>query len=94
MKKTYLALALLITGFLLVGDAYGEDEVYYCAEIDSHGFQYDKERGSYRPTQFSEEKFKMKLNRASNSIELAKDSAHEILDREKYTCSIPLKSKK
>ena len=24
MKKTYLALALLITGFLVAGDAYGE----------------------------------------------------------------------
>ena len=42
MKKTYLALALLITGFLLAGNAYGEDEVYYCAMTDSNGFGYDK----------------------------------------------------
>ena len=66
MKKTYLALAFLITGFLLAGDAYGEDEVYYCAEIDANGFDYDKERGSYKPSRFNNEKFKMKLDRTSN----------------------------
>ena len=33
MKKTYLALAL-ITGLLVAGNAYGEDEVYYCAMTD------------------------------------------------------------
>lgn len=37
----YLAIAFLITGFL-VGDAYGEEEVYYCAETASVGFNYDK----------------------------------------------------
>ena len=40
MTKTYLALALLIT--VLAGNAYGEDEVYYCAMTDSNGFGYDK----------------------------------------------------
>ena len=48
MKKTYLALALLITGFLLAGDAYGEDEVYYCAEIGHTGHFYDKELNNDR----------------------------------------------
>ena len=38
MKKTYLALALLITSFLVAGNAYGEDEVYYCADIVGAGF--------------------------------------------------------
>ena len=34
----YLAIAFLITGFL-VGDAYGEeDEVYYCAGVAGTGF--------------------------------------------------------
>ena len=32
----YLAIAFLITGFL-VGDAYGEDGVYYCAGIAGAG---------------------------------------------------------
>lgn len=33
MTKTYLAIAFLITGFL-VGDAYGdEDEVFYCPKV-------------------------------------------------------------
>ena len=41
MKKTYLALAS-ITGLLVAGNAYGEDEVYYCAMTDSNGFGYDK----------------------------------------------------
>ena len=39
MKKTYLALAFLITGFLLAGDAYGEEnEIFYCADIVGAGF--------------------------------------------------------
>ena len=42
----YLAIALLITGFL-VGDAYGEEDVYYCAEIGANGFLYDKELKKY-----------------------------------------------
>ena len=34
----YLAIAFLITGFL-VGDAYGEDEeVFYCASVAGTGF--------------------------------------------------------
>ena len=34
----YLAIAFLITGFL-VGDAYGEeDEVFYCAGVAETGF--------------------------------------------------------
>ena len=37
MTKTYLAIAFLITGFL-VGDAYEEeDEVFYCADIAGAG---------------------------------------------------------
>ena len=71
MNKTYIALAFLITGFLLAGDAYGEDEVYYCAEIDLNGFQYDN-RGSYRPSPIIPLKFKLKLDRASNRIKIAR----------------------
>lgn len=69
MKKTYIALALLITGFLLAGDAYGDDEVYYCAEIGSNGFFYNEKSGSYEHKAFIEEKFK--LNRTLNTLEIA-----------------------
>ncbi len=85
MKKTYLALAFLITGFLLAGNAYGEDEVYYCAEIDSNGFKYDMEQRSYKPKMFLTSKLKMQLDRASNRIVLA----HENRGKEIYTCTIP-----
>ena len=70
MKKTYLALAFLITGFLLAGNAYGEDEVYYCAETDSNGFRYDEERGSYVRAGFNSGRFKINLDRVSNLLEL------------------------
>ena len=43
----YLAIAFLITAFLL-GDAYGDEEVYYCADIDSNGFKYDKKLNKLR----------------------------------------------
>ena len=71
MTKTYLALALLIT--VLAGNAYGEDEVYYCAEIDKNGFAYDEKSGSYVSTRFTTEKFKIKLDRALNTIEMRPD---------------------
>ncbi len=83
MKKTYLALAFFITSFLLVGNAYGEDEIYYCADIDSNGFDFDKKRGSYKPQGFISKKFKMKLNRASNLIELARGGS----GNEVFTCT-------
>ena len=71
MTKTYLALALLIT--ILAGNAYGEDEVYYCAEIDKNGLAYDEKSGSYVSTRFTTEKFKIKLDRALNTIEMRPD---------------------
>jgi len=61
----------LITGFLLAGNAYGEDEIYYCAESGSGGFTYDKKRGSYERGFNQEDRFKMKLDRASGTMELA-----------------------
>jgi len=83
MKKTYLVLALLITEFLVASDAYGENEVYYCAENNSIGFKYDNNGGSYQPTQFFIEKFKMKLDRASNHIETVHDDGSGDI----YTCT-------
>ena len=85
MKKTYLALAFFITGFLLAGNAYGEDEVYYCAETKSNGFHYLKDRGSYTPSIFIEIKFKIKLNRTSNALELVPEDS----SRKKFTCEDP-----
>jgi hypothetical protein len=86
MIKKSVALAFFITSFLLMSNAYGEDEVYYCAEIDSNGFLYDKERSSYKRAGFKSEKFKIKLDRESNLIELAEDDGH----RDEYTCKIPV----
>jgi hypothetical protein len=85
MKKTYLALALLITGFLLAGNAYGEDEVYYCVETDSNGFIYDEKSGSYQRSGFVGDKFKIKPDIASNRIELAPEKGN----KEIYTCTAP-----
>ena len=69
MTKTYLALALLIT--VLACNAYGEDEVYYCADTDAIGFGYDKNLKKYGRTVFLASKFKMKLDRTAGTIELA-----------------------
>ena len=85
MKKTYLALVFLITGFLLVGDAYGEDEVYYCVEIDRNGFSYDKKNETYLRRSFKESKFKVKLYRTSNQIEMS----HDDFGKLNFNCRIP-----
>lgn len=74
----------------MAGDAYGEDEVYYCAEIDSNGFSYDKKSESYERTAAKPIRFKMKFDRASNSMELVIDNlppeAPIELRRPKYSC--------
>ena len=54
-----LALAVLIVLFL-VGDAYGDEDVYYCSTTDSVGFSPDKTNDSYKQTSFELERFKMK----------------------------------
>ena len=85
MIKKSLALAFLITGFLLAGNAYGEEEVYYCAISSINGFSPNTKNDSYEPSTFKAFKFKMKLHRPSNRIELAHES--EVLGREIFTCS-------
>jgi hypothetical protein len=70
----YLAIALLITGFL-VGNAYGElvEEVYYCTVTKSGGFYPDKGTGEYEHTKFTpDERFKLKYKgfARTNGLEL------------------------
>ena len=61
--KTYLALALLIT--VLAGNAYGDDEVYYCAETDGNGFYFNEKLKKYARTGFTTDKFKIKFDRTA-----------------------------
>ena len=82
MTKTYLALALLIT--VLAGNAYGESEVYYCSEIAANGFQYDNKGDWYLPTPFTAKRFKIKMDRVLNTVELALHDGNRI----KFTCGI------
>ena len=85
MKYKMIMASLALLFVLAVAPAYGEDEVYYCSEIKSNGFNYDKERGSYIPTKFIVERFKMKLDRASNHMEIAPENQSKM----QYTCKIP-----
>ena len=73
----------------MAGNAYGEDEVYYCAETEKTGFQYNEKMGSYGQRKFHEIKFKMKIDISSNTWVLV----HENRDREEYICSFPYSKK-
>ena len=73
MTKTYLALALLIT--VLAGNAYGEDEIYYCAGTGSTGFYFNPIEKKYNPAKFKTHRFKIKLNRAPKEIKI---KGHEV----------------
>ena len=73
MTKTYLAIAFLITGFL-VGDAYGGSEAYYCSDTGSGGFSYDKKSGSYSHGLNGLERFKMNFDKDAGFIQLFLDS--------------------
>lgn len=92
MKKTYLVLALLIIGCFSLGDAYGGDEgkVYYCGEIAANGFYFNKESSSYKPASFKPDKFKLKLEKDSSSIELKGHPTEPF--NGVYTCSAPYTS--
>jgi len=90
MTKTYLALALLIT--VLAGNAYGEDEVYYCVDTNSGGFHYDDQRKAYYPGNNTPEKFKMKFDGSTGVMEMVLGSlssvpGYESLARQKFDCS-------
>jgi hypothetical protein len=87
--KKFLVLALLIAGFLLVGNAYAEDEVYYCGAKESTGFYFNDKSKEYTRSKFEEHKFKIKLNRDVNYVEMA----HDIDTYSgKYTCQAPYSS--
>ena len=90
MTKTYLALALLIT--VLAGNAYGEDEVYYCVDTNSGGFHYDDQRKAYYPGNNTPEKFKMKFDGSTGVMEMVLGSlssvpGYESLARQKFDCT-------
>ena len=85
-RKTHLALAILVTGFLVPGNAYGEDEVYYCAETGSTGFSFDKELNKYKPQLFLEDKFKIKFDRIAKTIEI---KGYHFAANDTYPCTVP-----
>ena len=68
MTKAYLALALLIT--VLAGNAYGEDEIYYCAETDANGFWFDETSKKLTRSGFVTDKFKIKFDSTAKTLEI------------------------
>tara|TARA_Y100001960_G_C14292628_1_gene642263 strand:- start:81 stop:455 length:375 start_codon:yes stop_codon:yes gene_type:complete len=71
-----------------VGNAYGEDEVYYCAETDSNGFWFDKTLKKYKPKRFVTDKFKLKLDRIAKTIEIKGHSLNTV--NSAYICRATL----
>ena len=89
MKKTYLALALLIAGFLLAGNAYGNDEVYYCADNNSNGFRFDESIDSYVRAGFNGKKFKMKMDLPNKKINIVMEIMDNQTMNSSYICTQP-----
>ncbi len=79
MKKfpKYAALLFGLAVCLLAGVSHGEDEVYYCVEIDNVGFYYDKNKEKYIRRFYPTSKFKMKLDRDAQRIDLAFNNKKE-----------------
>ena len=86
--KTYLALALLVT--VLAGNAYGEGEVYYCAETDKNGFWFDEALKKYKPSLFTEKKFKIKFDSTAKTVEI-KGYPDDISKNGTYNCRASLR---
>ena len=82
----YLSIAILLTGFL-AGNAYGDDDIYYCAETDANGFKSDNELKKYKPQLFTMKKFKIKFDRTAKTIEI---KGHPFdTDNGTYPCTAP-----
>ena len=73
-----------------MGDAYGDEEVYYCADIDSNGFKYDKKLNKFKSVKFNLDKFKIKLDRGAKKIVLAEENGKKII----FTCKNPFSQTK
>jgi hypothetical protein len=87
MKYKLITASLALLFVLAVVPAYGDDGVYYCSEIDSNGFYYNEKSGSYERSRFKSSKFKIKLNRAVNSIEI--QGHHLEIYNYEYHCNAP-----
>ena len=85
MTKTYLALALLVT--VLAGNAYGEGEVYYCAETEDNGFGFDENLKKYKRSGFNVQKFKIKFDRTAKTVEIKGHPASSA--NRTYPCKVP-----
>ena len=83
--KTYLALALLIT--VLAGNAYGDGEIYYCAETEDNGFGFDENLKKYKRSGFQTSKFKIKFDRTAKTLEI-KGHQMDAVNRT-YPCTAP-----
>ena len=82
----YLTIAILLTSFL-AGNAYGEDEIYYCAETDGIGFDFDGKLKKYERSGFNTEKFKLKFDRTAKTLEI---KGHTLSTaNKKYPCTAP-----
>lgn len=85
MTKKYLALGLLIT--VLAGNAYGEDEIYYCAETDANGFWFDETSKKLTRSDFVTDKFKIKFDSTAKTLEI---KGHPVgTSNGTYPCTAP-----
>ena len=92
----YLSIAILLTSFL-AGNAYGEGEVYYCAETASNGFYFDETLKKYATTKFSTNKFstnkfKIKFDSTAKTVEIKGHPMGLTVDGT-YPCTLPFSIK-
>ena len=85
----YLGFVLLVlSGYVMA------EEVYYCSDNTNgaSGFHKNKETGQYKRTNFTEQKFKMKLKDDGNiTIDNGRQDPNPILNKDLYFCSTPYK---
>ena len=89
MKTKPLTFLLSLTFlFLFSGSVYGEDEIYYCADTASTGFQYNKNLLKYERATFEKQKFKLKFDRTAKTIEI-KGHGLSTVNSATYNCTAP-----
>ena len=75
-----------------MGDAYGEEEVYYCAVTDAVGFDFNEKLRKYEARPFIRSKFKIKFDRTAKTREIK--GHEEPTTNGRYTCNTPFSGSK
>jgi len=87
--RLFLIFSAILGCLLFTSPHYALGQVFYCADNDANGFDFDKKANKYTRKGFIAEKFKIQLDLPNKLIIMKFNGRSDI-----YTCIIPFDSLK